>query len=134
MLPRLLSTTLRNSRTVLSHVSPVRVLLGAARVVRKNVKQTRSGLVLAHHSQQRALHLVHEAAKSYAFSLPTHSCGTLNAQHAGSRVVLGGWIEAKRILTNVNKKHRDGEHSHVLVFVGTQFVHDIYILYIYHCS
>ncbi len=118
MLPRLLSTTLRSSRAVMRHVAPVNGLFGAARVVRKNVKQTRSGLPLAPHSQQRALHLVHEAAKSYAFSLPTHSCGTLNAQHVGSRVVLGGWIEAKRILTNVNKKQRDGEHTHVLVFIG----------------
>ncbi len=117
MLPRLLHTALRHSRTVLAR-APRAALWCAPRTGRKHVTPHRTAPSHWPQCQQRALHLVHAAAKSYAFSLPTHSCGTLTAQHTGQRVVLGGWIEAKRILTNVNKKQRDGDHTHVLVFIG----------------
>jgi aspartyl-tRNA synthetase len=88
-----------------------------AGTARKDVTQPSQLRTWPRCQQQRALHLVHAASKSYAFALPTHSCGALTPQHSGARVVLGGWIEAKRILTNVNKKQRDGDHTHVLVFI-----------------
>lgn len=123
MLPRLLHTALRHSRTLLTRAPRVRPLR-AASTARTHVTP-RTPVLWPQCQQQRALHLIHAAAKSYAFSLPTHSCGSLSAQHSGQRVVLGGWIEAKRILTNVNKKQRDGDHTHVLVFIGTYDAHEV---------